>query len=108
SPSAKALFDRLAKSKLPRAHLFTTDDGKPWQSKDWSGKVKEAVTKAKLPQETVLYTLRHSWITDAIIGGMDLLTVAKLVGTSLAMSEKHYGHLVHDAARDKLANITFV
>src|SRR5690606_20058068 len=78
SPSAKALFDRLAKSKLPRAHLFTTDDGKPWQSKDWSGKVKEAVTKAKLPQETVLYTLRHSWITDAIIGGMDLLTVAKL------------------------------
>lgn len=108
SPAARELFDRLAKSKLPRAHLFTTDDGKPWQAKDWSGKVKEAVTKADLPHETVLYTLRHSWITDAIISGIDLLTVAKLVGTSLAMIEKHYGHLVQGVARDKLATIKFV
>jgi len=55
-----------------------------------------------------MYTLRHSWITDAIVAGMDLLTVSKLAGTSLLMIEKHYGHLVQDGAREKLAAINFV
>jgi integrase len=108
SPAAKALFDRLAKSKLPAANLFTRDDGLPWQPHDWRELVKSAAAEAELPKETVLYTLRHSWITDAIVAGMDLLTVSKLVGTSLLMIEKTYGHLVHDAARDKLAQVAFV
>lgn len=107
SPAAKALFDRLAKSKLPNAHLFT-NGGAAWQPHDWRQPVKDAAAKAKLPADVVLYTLRHCWITDAIVAGMDLLTVAKLSGTSLAMIEKHYGHLVHGAARDKLAAVDFL
>jgi hypothetical protein len=39
---------------------------------------------------------------------MDLLTVARLVGTSVAMIEKNYGHLVDAAARDKLAQVKFI
>ena len=108
SPAAKLLLDRLAKSKLPNAYLFTRDDGKPWEPHDWRSLVKAAAAEAQLPEETVLYTLRHSWITDAIIAGMDLLTVAKLAGTSLLMIEKTYGHLVHGAARDKLAKVAFL
>ncbi|WP_434026174.1 tyrosine-type recombinase/integrase [[Pseudomonas] boreopolis] len=104
SPPAKALFDRLAKGKLPRAPMFT-NAGAPWQPHDWRQPVKDAAAAAGLPDSVVLYTLRHGWITDAIVGGMDLLTVAKLAGTSLAMIEKHYGHLVHGAAREKLAAV---
>lgn len=107
SPAAKALFDRLAKSKLPNAYLFTGDAGVPWRPQDWRDGVKAAAARAGLPPGTVLYTLRHCWITDAIVGGMDLLTVAKLVGTSLLMIEKTYGHLVQGAARDKLASLEF-
>lgn len=107
SPAAKALFDRLAKAKLPAAHMFT-NEGKPWTSAAWAYPVKAAVMKAELPADTVAYTLRHSWITDAILAGMDLLTVARLTGTSLAMIESHYGHLVHGAARDKLAQVSFL
>ncbi|WP_386724443.1 integrase arm-type DNA-binding domain-containing protein [Cognatiluteimonas weifangensis] len=106
SPAAVTLFERLAKGKSPGEHLFT-NGGKPW-AKDWSGQVKDAATAAELPEGAVLYTLRHCWITDAITGGMDLLTVAKLSGTSLAMIEKHYGHLVQGVARDKLAEINFL
>lgn len=105
SPQAQALFDRLAKDKLPTAYLFTKDNGHPWAAHDWCDAFKEAVQAAGLPPETVLYTLRHSWITDAITGGIDLLTVAKLAGTSLAMIEKHYGHLVEDRVPDQLAAI---
>lgn len=108
SPKANALLARLANGKLPTAHLFVQEDGNPWTARDWHDPVRAAVAKAGLPPATVLYTLRHSWITDAIVGGMDLLTVAKLVGTSLAMIEKHYGHLVHGAARDKLARLEFL
>jgi integrase len=106
SPAAKALFDRLAKDKLPNAHLFT-NGGASWDG-DWSDLVKEAAIAAGLPANVVLYTLRHCWITDAIVGGMDLLTVARLTGTSLAMIEKHYGQLVEGAAREKLATVNFL
>lgn len=107
SPQARALFDRLAKDKLPAAHLFT-NGGKPWAATDWADPVRAAAAAAELPAGVVLTTLRHCWITDAIVGGMDLLTVAKLAGTSLAMIEKTYGHLVQGAARDKLAAVNFL
>jgi len=108
SPAATALFDRLAKGKLPKANLFTQDGKKVWTPTDWSALVRDAAARAGLPAGVTLYTLRHCWITDAIVGGMDLLTVAKLAGTSLAMIEKHYGHLVQGAARDKLAQVQFL
>lgn len=107
SPAARALFDRLAKGKLPKAHLFT-DGGKPWTSQAWAYQVNAAVAKAKLPAGTVAYALRHAWITDAIVGGMDPVTVARLTGTSLEMISKTYGHLVEGAAREKLAKLDFV
>lgn len=108
SRAATALFDRLAKGKLPKTHLFTQDGKKVWTPTDWSELVRDAAARAELPAGVTLYTLRHCWITDAIVGGMDLLTVAKLAGTSLAMIEKHYGHLVQGAARDKLAQVQFL
>lgn len=107
SPAARALFDRLAKGKLPDAHLFT-NEGEPWTSQAWAYQVNAAVAKAELPAGTVAYTLRHCWITDAIVGGMDPVTVARLTGTSLEMISKTYGHLVEGAARDKLAKLDFV
>lgn len=107
SPAAKELLDRMSKGKLPAAHMFT-NGGDPWTAQAWASLTKAAAKKAGLPAETVLYTLRHSWITDAIVGGMDIVTVAKLTGTSLAMIQKHYGHLVHGAARAKLAGLVFV
>lgn len=108
SPAAVALFKRLARSKLPTAHLLTRDDGEPWAHSDWDGLVREAATKAKLPRGVCLYTLRHSWITAAIEGGMNPLEVARLVGTSLVMIERHYGHLANKGARDRLAKVEMV
>ena len=42
-----------------------------------------------------MYALRHSAITDLIVyENLDIMTVARLSGTSLAMIEKHYAHLL--------------
>lgn len=105
SAPALIVFKRLAESKLPLARLFVRDDGKPWAHSDWDELVRDAATLAELPTGTCLYTLRHSFITQAIQDGMNILDVARLVGTSVMMIEKHYGHLVHSVARERLAKV---
>jgi len=105
APAALALFTRLAKGRTPRARLLVRDDGKPWAHSDWDQLIRAAVVKAKLPTGTVLYTLRHSFITQALVDGLATLDVARLVGTSVLMIERHYGHLVADSARERLSRV---
>ncbi len=108
SPPAVALFKRLSKGRAPGDQLLTRDDGKPWSHSDWDELVREAAAKAKLPPGVCLYTLRHSWITSALQGGLATLDVARLVGTSVVMIEKHYGHLVASATRARLAKVAML
>ena len=103
SAPALALFKRLSESKLPAARLLVRDDGKPWAHSDWDQLVRDAAKEAEMPAGTCLYTLRHSFVTQAIQDGLSILDVARLVGTSVMMIEKHYGHLVHSVARERLA-----
>jgi integrase len=107
APAAAALFTRLSKDKLPQAYLLTRDDGKQWAHSDWDQLVRDAAAAANLPERVCLYSLRHSWITAALTDGMSALTVAKLVGTSLAMIDRNYGHLAQGSARERLAKVAF-
>ena len=66
---------------------------------------KEAAAAAKLSSAVTAYSIRHSVITDLVTGGLDLLTVAQLSGTSVAMIERHYGHLRADYAAAALARL---
>jgi site-specific recombinase XerD len=63
------------------------------------------VVAAGLPDGASAYTLRHSTITDLVRGGLDLLTVASLAGTSVLMIQKHYGQHQPGAATAALAAI---
>lgn len=108
APGAVALFKRLAVSKKPDDLLLTRDDGKPWAHSDWDELVREAAAAAELPPGVCLYTLRHSFITTAITNGMSTLEVARLVGTSGMMIERHYGHLAQKSARERLAKVRIV
>jgi integrase len=113
SPAAVTLFERLAADKDGNARpatdrLLMRDDGKPWAHSDWDELVREAATAAGMPAGTCLYTLRHSFITTALTKGLSTLDVARLVGTSVMMIEKHYGHLVASAARQRLAKVAML
>lgn len=108
SSAALAMFKRLSKGKASAEPLLTRDDGKPWGHSDWDELVRDAAKAAKLPKGTCLYTLRHSFITQAIADGMTTLDVARLCGTSVGMIEKHYGHLVASSARKRLAAVTML
>jgi len=118
SPAAVKVFDRVTRSKLPAAPLLSRDDGKAWTRAEWTELVRtaaaaakiegEPANKAKLPAGVCLYTLRHSFITQAISDGLTTLDVARLTGTSLAMIDKHYGHLVQSASAQRLAKVKMV
>ena len=104
--ATSAFFSEQAKDKSPTAPLLSRRDGKRWDKDAWKKPVKEAAAAAELPDETTAYALRHSVITDLVTMGLDLLTVAQLSGTSVAMIEKHYGHMRADHAAEALAGLT--
>jgi len=101
---ADFLAERV-EGKLPAAPMFTRDGGREWNKDAWKHPVKNAVKTATLPGGATAYTLRHSVITDLVRNGMPVLTVAQLSGTSVAMIERHYGHLVRDDAERALAQL---
>jgi site-specific recombinase XerD len=76
-----------------------------WNKDSWKKPVKAAAIAAKLTDPVSAYTIRHSVITDLVTNGLDLLTVAQLSGTSVAMIEKHYGHHRADHAAKALAGL---
>ena len=55
-------------------------------------------------QQRTLYSLRHTYATLALLNdGMDVHTLARQMGTSIAMIERHYSHLTPRLRKDVLA-----
>ena len=44
-----------------------------------------------------MYDLRHTYATWSLAAGVDLFTLSRRMGTSLAMIDATYGHLAPDA-----------
>lgn len=103
-PATADFLTTQSKGKLPAANLFT-QAGKTWERHEWADAIKVAAKAAKLPTACCAYTLRHSTITDLVLAGLPLLQVAQISGTSAAMIERHYGHLVGGAAEKALAGL---
>lgn len=108
STAAKVFLADQCKGKLPGARLFTTAYGKAWGKDDWKKPFKQAARDAKLPVDVVMYTLRHTAISEQILGGMTSGVVAMLAGTSTAMIDRHYGHLMHQSTRQALDRVVML
>lgn len=105
-PDATAHFLHThTQSKPATAHVFVRDNGMAWCKDSWKRPIKDAAQRAGLPSTTTAYTLRHCLITDMITAGLPILTAAQISGTSVAMIERHYGHLVGDSAEKALAGL---
>ncbi|MBY6127853.1 site-specific integrase [Qipengyuania aquimaris] len=92
--TAAAHFNAACKNKLPAAPLFANATGGHFDRFQWRDPLREAIAKLELDPRICAYSFRHSAITDMLTRGVDVLTVAKITGTSIAMIDKHYGHLV--------------
>ncbi len=95
--AAQAAIKEL-KEKAPKdqEHVFLNNRGEPYS--------KCAVVKRMglLQEETGIrvtaYAYRHSYVTRALLAGENIATVAELVGTSVDMISRNYGHLDKEKA----------
>ena len=62
-----------------------------------SKQLQRFASEAGVEKNVTAYSLRHSFGTRMALGGTPLYLLAQLMGTSVAMIEKHYGHF--DPAR---------
>lgn len=105
-PAISSFLAEQSKDKLPSAPLLTRADGVAWTKDSWKKPVKAAMQAAGLPDRGTAYALRHSAITDLLSRHkLDTATVAALSGTSLAMIERHYSHLLTDHGAAALAQL---
>ena len=61
------------------------------------------LTENRAGQRRTLYSLRHTYATQALLGGTDIHTLAKQMGTSVRMLELHYSKLTATMAAERLA-----
>jgi integrase len=104
-PEISQFLRECALNRPSTAPLLSRADGSAWNKDSWKHPLKAAAKDAGLPSNTVAYSLRHAAITDLVHGGLDLLTVAQISGTSVTMIEKYYGHLRGDVAARALAKL---
>jgi site-specific recombinase XerD len=105
-PNTAAFIKSLVKDKAETDTIFTRSDGMSWDRHTWKKRFKPTAQRLGHSDEVSVYAIRHSGITDLVIGGLDLLTVALISGTSVAMIEKHYGHLRQDHAAKALEGLS--
>lgn len=58
---------------------------------------KPAQAKAGIEPLRHLYDLRHTYATFALRAGVSVFAVSRFMGSSIAMIDRHYGHLARDS-----------
>jgi len=92
SPCAVTLSRILAGDRTS-GPLFQPGEGRRWKYSEMRQRFHRLREREKIDKRCVLYSLRHTWITNALLRGLDVATVAALAGTSIKMISDHYGHL---------------
>ena len=88
SDTALTWFKQQAKSKTPKAWLLPKSDGTQWGKSHQHRLMREVVKAAKLPSETVFYSLRHYHISKALQAGVPVQVIAENCGTIGAHDRK--------------------
>lgn len=92
---------RTLMERHPEGPLFRNNAGTPWIRQSITWRFRNLSEKLQLPDITA-YSMRHAYISDALVRGVPVAIVAELCGTSIQTINKHYAHIdkKHDALRE--------
>lgn len=93
-------FVRMSRGQEKEAPLLRDGNGDRWGKSMQHRRIKAALKKAELPTTATYYALRHSHISRALEAGMPVSSIAENCGTSAAMIERHYKHLLQKRHRE--------
>lgn len=108
---AVAIFEKQCRGKSPSDHIFNTSDGKPWKPRSLPARfvrIKEIASVLKLGEireQITIYDFRHLWISEALMAGNEVATVARMAGTSINMIEVVYGHFRNEHLHEAQAKL---
>src|SRR5215212_3825152 len=89
-----ALFRQLCAGRAGSDLILMKRDGRQWGKSHQVRPMAAACEHAKIRPPIGIHTLRHTWASHAVMGGVPLLVVAKNLGHSdTRMCEAHYSHL---------------
>ena len=100
----RKFFDRLTAGRDGAERMFLRADGQTW-TKDGVRQPLITACKAAKLKPTNLYAARHSFVTWLLAEGESPYYVAKIAGTSVAMIEQSYGHVVEKMLRATVAKL---
>lgn len=75
----------------PAGGLLNLDN---WRRREWA----PAVDAAGVARPARIYDLRSTFASDALAAGVSVFELARVMGTSIAMVERHYGTLLDGAS----------
>jgi integrase len=94
---ALAALDRLP-ARLGRPFLFPAPEGGPLNLNNFRRRLwTPAVTASGIATPARIYDLRSTFASNALAASVTAFEVAKVMGTSVAMIERHYGTLIAGA-----------
>ena len=99
-------LEPLLEGKSEDDFVFTYPDGTQWTTGRHKKWVKEAAKKAMPGKDYSFYDLRHTWITRMLKGGLDVLSVAQIAGTSIQMIQKFYAEHAFVKTKAELDRVT--
>ncbi len=70
-----------------------------WRRRQWG----PAIEASGIPRPARIYDLRSTFASDALAAGVPVFTLARVMGTSVRMIERHYGALL-DGASEGIAS----
>ena len=83
----------------PEGPIFRSRHKGRWSQEAVSVNLRWYAKRLGITPAPNMYGLRHSYATDWLLAGGSIKVLADLIGTSVAMIERHYGHLMVDKDR---------
>ena len=96
-------FDAIPEDS--EALVFPNQEGEPrdWYNQTFKGLFNDAgVLKDNLGRNHTPYSLRHTYITERLLAGVDVYKLANACGTSVQYIRKHYDHTDTEMFIDEL------
>jgi integrase len=100
---------RVLRATSSSDYVFLNARKKPWTVNAIRLRINRIKKKSALAKDVCAYLLRHAWGTNAILNGVDPITVAACMGhSSLDMISKVYVHLAdkHTHLQDAMEKAT--